>query len=317
MKKRLYQLDNIKFFLIFLVIFGHLLEAVPGQISYELYRTIYLFHMPAFIFLSGCFASFHPSKIRVNLILPYFVFQTFYLVFQGLILNQTASFSLSYTTPFWLLWYIFAIAVYEIFIPFIDVETRRQKMLIFAGSIIVSLLAGYDDTIGRYLSLSRILTFAPYFICGYYCKTDFFQRKFRKYIYILSITVCLAGIVYTHYSDVTPAVLYGTNSYATAEYTPLLKLFLLFIGFSGVFLLRVIPEKKIPVISEIGTNTKAIYLLHGFVILCVKKYLSFDFSSSINWGLCLLLTLCLLLCFGNRFIGRPFHFPPIAKKRIE
>lgn len=317
MKNRLYQLDNTKFFLIFLVIFGHLLEAVPGQISYELYRTIYLFHMPAFIFLSGCCASFRPSKIRVNLILSYFVFQTLYLVFQGPILNHTASFSLSYTTPFWLLWYIFAIAVYEIFIPFIDVETKRQKILIFAGSIIVSLLAGYDDTIGRYLSLSRILTFAPYFICGYYCKADFFQRRFRKYIYVPSVAICLAGIVYTHFSAITPTVLYGTDSYTSAEYTPLLKLFLLSVGFGGIFLLRIIPEKKVPVISEIGANTKAIYLLHGFVILCIKKYLSFDFPSSINLCLCLLLTLGLLLCFGNRFISGLFHLSPIAKKSIE
>ncbi|WP_297195804.1 acyltransferase family protein [uncultured Flavonifractor sp.] len=57
MKPREYRYDNLRFFLMALVVLGHLLEITP-DIPYkrELYYLIYSFHMPAFLFLSGIFA---------------------------------------------------------------------------------------------------------------------------------------------------------------------------------------------------------------------------------------------------------------------
>lgn len=48
-------LDNARFLLISLVVTGHLLEqlADSGPITAALYRWIYLFHMPAFVLISG------------------------------------------------------------------------------------------------------------------------------------------------------------------------------------------------------------------------------------------------------------------------
>ena len=53
-KTREYGFDNLRGLLIVLVVLGHLLEicgSFPG--AGFLYRTIYSFHMPAFLFLSG------------------------------------------------------------------------------------------------------------------------------------------------------------------------------------------------------------------------------------------------------------------------
>ena len=48
---------NLKLFLIFLVVYGHLIEGAIGQSErFALqYRIIYLFHMPLFVFLTGLF----------------------------------------------------------------------------------------------------------------------------------------------------------------------------------------------------------------------------------------------------------------------
>ena len=54
------RMDNIKFFLIFCVVFGHMLELVDTGVWYKI---IYSFHMPAFIFVSGYFAQFNRKKI--------------------------------------------------------------------------------------------------------------------------------------------------------------------------------------------------------------------------------------------------------------
>lgn len=52
--EREYQYDNIKFILIIFVIFGHLLEYIKGDISENIYRIIYTFHMPVFYFWIFC-----------------------------------------------------------------------------------------------------------------------------------------------------------------------------------------------------------------------------------------------------------------------
>ena len=47
--------DNLKFVLIFLVVLGHFLMPAPakGQFTRALYYWIYIFHMQAFVFVSG------------------------------------------------------------------------------------------------------------------------------------------------------------------------------------------------------------------------------------------------------------------------
>lgn len=54
MRERNGQIENLKVILIFCVIFGHLLEPLEG--GYGLYKIIYSFHMPMFLFLNGWLA---------------------------------------------------------------------------------------------------------------------------------------------------------------------------------------------------------------------------------------------------------------------
>ena len=54
MQQRIYLFDTAKFILIFLVIYGHMLQpnrALPYNC--EMYSLIYMFHMPLFIMISG------------------------------------------------------------------------------------------------------------------------------------------------------------------------------------------------------------------------------------------------------------------------
>ena len=57
--KRIAVWDNLKFILIFLVVFGHFMSPfTSNSIDLErMYFFIYIFHMPAFIFVSGLFSK--------------------------------------------------------------------------------------------------------------------------------------------------------------------------------------------------------------------------------------------------------------------
>lgn len=63
-----YRLDRLRLLLMVLVVFGHLLELFPG--AEKLYRVIYSFHMPAFLFLSGYFARLDLRRLWPQLLRP-------------------------------------------------------------------------------------------------------------------------------------------------------------------------------------------------------------------------------------------------------
>jgi len=77
--------DNAKFFLIFFVVFGHMIQSYiqDKESIFALYKTIYAFHMPAFILISGYFAKGLCSKgyiknLAKKLLVPYLIFQGIY-----------------------------------------------------------------------------------------------------------------------------------------------------------------------------------------------------------------------------------------------
>ncbi|MES3695799.1 acyltransferase family protein [Mammaliicoccus sciuri] len=84
-KERDHYFDNARFFLIVLVVFGHLTRSYvnDSHIFKALYMFIYSFHMPAFVLISGFFAKGvgkpgYIKKITIKLLLPYLIFQLFY-----------------------------------------------------------------------------------------------------------------------------------------------------------------------------------------------------------------------------------------------
>lgn len=89
MSKRDGYYDCLKFVLITLVILGHTLEAnLESRISLALYNTIYLFHMPLFIFVTGYFTKKQidtKKQIRSLLMIleTLVVFQTFHYMRNG------------------------------------------------------------------------------------------------------------------------------------------------------------------------------------------------------------------------------------------
>ena len=307
MQARNYKMDNIRFFLIFLVILGHFMELFQGEFTLSLYKIIYSFHMPAFLFLTGYFARFRPRKIFLHLICPYIVFQILYRAFDAFVLQSESSFTPNFTTPYWLLWYLFTVICYYLLIPVIDTKNTGSRKIILGLSIVISLLAGYDSSIGYYSSLSRTLTFLPFFIGGYYTSKTDKKPQPNRLLPIAGLVAVLCSLYIINSPAITKNVLYGSYSYEKAGHNPLIKAFLLLCALAWIaILLSVAPKKKIPLISCLGQNTLAVFLLHGFVIKLVKKYELFVYSQPANLLLAIILSLLIILLFGNPWIAGLF-----------
>lgn len=313
MRERLYKFDNIKGVLIFLVVFGHFLELIKG---YDiLYLLIYSFHMPLFIFITGYFAKFNKRKFLTNMLFTYIIFQILYTYFEKYILGNE-SVTLTYSKPVWLLWYLFAIIVYYLLIPVIQTKSIKSKVATLLITIFIALYAGYDNSIGYVFSASRIFVFLPFFVAGFYIGQDKSVinkinkiEKSNKYGFCL-----LAGIVYTMiivwilYQDIiSKEMLFGSYSYENAGFTVYIRLLIMLIatGFIMLFLFA-IPNKKVWILSSIGSNTMPVFLLHGFVV----KYIGSNtelIGGSINFEKVLALSIVVVVLLGNKFVNKIFN----------
>lgn len=311
------RFDNIRFILIICVVFGHFLEMIPGAMSLYLYRIIYSFHMPAFIFISGYFAKYNREKILFTFLYTHLLFQIIYQLFERFILNPQQPFRFQFTYPYWLLWYLMAMILYYLLIPIFDDRRVYIRVLFVVVSIFLSILAGFDWTIQYYLSLSKFITFLPYFLAGYYARRSSKIQKFLHYdlkfywcksLLMLGV-VCISCLYLWKNTAIIPAMLHGSNNYQLEGYEPMIKFILLIIGASWIIFFLVFPflDKKIPFLTSIGQNTFPIFLLHGFCIKLAKKYEIFRFIPNENLLLAIILSFVIVIAFGNPYVGKIFQ----------
>lgn len=321
-KPRLYSYDNLKFILIFLVVLAHLIEvSADFEGKQQLYTLIYSFHMPVFIFLSGFFAKHSSEKIVFHLLYPYLLFQMLYLFYHNQVLYPEAPEVFQFTTPYWALWYLLAMVFYYMLIPLLNQKKLWQCSIVFLLSIAASIIAGFDNEIGFFLTLSRFFTFLPYFVLGYYAgqnktKLNAFLTK-PSVASICTAVVSLAAVIfvcrYLLQSEVIKShMMFGSASYANAWYTPQIKLQLLGIGlvWTAFFMFTLTPllNLKLPVISTIGKNTLPIFLLHGFFLRYAGAVGMFNQAETGDFTQLCLYALLILVVLGNRLVAVVFPY---------
>ena len=321
-KPRLYSYDNLKFILIFLVVLAHLIEiSAPFEGKQQLYTLIYSFHMPVFIFLSGFFAKHSSEKIALHLLYPYLLFQGLYLLYHNMVLYPEAPEVYQFTTPYWALWYLLAMVFYYMLIPLLNQTKLWQCAVVFLLSVAASIIAGFDDEIGFFLTLSRFFTFLPYFVLGYYAgrhkaKLNMFLTK-PSAASIATAFLSIAGVIfvcrYLLQSEIIKShMMFGSASYTNAWYTPQINLQLLAIGlvWTGFFLFTLAPllNFKLPVISTIGKNTLPVFLLHGFFLRYAGAAGTFMQTETGDFTRLCICALLILLLLGNSLVAKLFPY---------
>lgn len=301
MRQRDYQMDNIRFLLIFLVLMGHFMELFQGEFTSGLYKLIYSFHMPAFLFLTGYFARFDRRKIAFGLIYPYILFQILYRIFDALVYKEKDSFTIEFGTPCWLLWYLLVTIFCYLLLPLFDTQKKGSRIAIVITSLALSLLAGLDTSLGYYGSLARFFSFLPFFVVGYYAAHTKKNRTYPAWCaLVLGIILIVASYYVINTPEITRNVLYGSYSYEKAKYDATIKLFLLLLGFAWIaFFLFVIPNKRIPFLSDLGQNTLPVFLLHGFLVRLAKKHKLFCYTEAENLLFAVILSITIICLFGN------------------
>ncbi len=295
--ERDYGFDNIKGILIFCVVLGHLLECVGAYLP--LYRIIYLFHMPVFLFVSGFFAKSGVRAVAEKIWL-YGLFQTLYIVWERLV--KPADIPLQYHTPYWILWYLFVLIFYTALIPLYRATSGKKRAVALGISLALSLAAGFSEKIGYTFSLSRFFVFQPYFLLGLYAKEQPLPPMGnRKLIFVSAGAAVLSGIAFL--PQASSRLLYGAVCYTDAK-DVLFRLGLAVTAVLWIAVFRGLCDRmkgKIPLLSAVGRYTMPVYLLHGFILRLM------------TWGIlpapqhiwsAILLTVPICILLGNKVMGK-------------
>ena len=260
--------DNIKGFLMLITVFAHVLfqlqdkaEAINMTVD-----CIYMFHMPAFVFVSGFFGKSANSRSFagiVKLLFLYFIF------------NSAAGFAYGFQSlliPMYSYWYLIALTVWRLTAHHLAKFEKINLILIAAA-----LFAGYYPSIDNTLSISRIIGFYPFYMAGYRLSTEQsavmtakpYRMRLRTGIpaALAAAAAALAAYRIFGYSD-GDLIMYA---YADARGT-LGRIGLYLTACLAILALRQLsPDRSIPLLTASGRNSMWIFVLHRPLTLLLSR----------------------------------------------
>ncbi len=300
-----YLIDNFKVLLIFLVVFNHIiafnLVKVDTVVRYVWY-AITIFHMPAFIFVSG-YLSKKPQNVLKN--------------FKNLLIPYILGYSLTWYSQIWLgrsvdyeilrptgtvMWYILALFIYRL-----TIEALGKIRFIVPLSIIIALWAGTRPEFTTFLSASRIVVFFPFFVAGYLWKSEYITavRKFKgKWVLVPISGVLLWAIPnYMISNEMGVAIFRGNHGYKLCGLTDpegiVIRLLMYLVSFILIYtFLALLPDIKLP-ITYVGRHTMGIYFFHYPIMIIMNGLYLLQIPEMNNVWVLLGVSLVFVLVLGS------------------
>ncbi len=285
--------DNVKTILILLVVMGHFLLPVSpkGQIVFSIFIFIYLFHMPAFVFVSGYFSRRYVEKgasdIRrlVGFLVLYVFFSISIWIIKMLCKHDTSM--LFIFTASEAPWYLLCMFLWYCMIPYC---AKFRPLSIIALSVLAGLLVGFERQAGDFLALSRCFVFFPFFLLGYHfdIKTVLEAKPSIRIVSgIMLVALFVLIWMFPAFFAQHEWVIYGAIGYSNMV-SGLMERLVWYIIVTIIIaaFFYVVPRKRY-FFTYIGQRTLAIYIIHRLIReICQHlgffKMLSSDFISFVS-----------------------------------
>lgn len=329
MQKRIALWDNLKLFLVFLVVLGHL--TIQYFDSSRMFGTMtmamYTFHMPAFIFVSGLFSKHSidsdrpPLKKAFGFIMLYF-FVKILNYFSNIIFGVHISFEIFSIKD--IPWYMAAMAMWYLLTWAVRKISPRYILI---SSVVLGCFAGYMKGDTDFLCILRLITFYPFFYSGYIADRGTVEavtakkgaRIFSAVFFTAFTVVCT--VTFYDSSQLFP-LLSCRQKYANLgelyDWGALLRLAYYAIAALLVFsVISLCPRKELA-ISKFGGRTLQIYVWHRPILYIMKNAGLFHLIRQVGEGwewiaLLVIIALTALLCL--RFWGVPLDYIMYPKPR--
>ena len=274
--ERIFYFDNLKFFLITLVVIGHFMQDIMGLSlnAKRIWIFIYSFHMPLFMFVSGFFSKNGIKNKRFDkciiYLLLHFILKFMLFILDYFILKKDVEFNMF--SEYNVSWYLLVLAIYY-FVTILFYNAKIKLKYLFIISIFLSLLVGLDKNNNYVLCSQRAFVFYPFFLLGLIVSKKSISKCLENnkikllsfFILIILFIICIFFIdkVYIFKRLFLGIEAYGIPSY---NYGLLLRILSYFISFTlGFCVLNIVPRRKLP-ISNLGSRTLTVYIIHMIVV---------------------------------------------------
>lgn len=258
--------------LVTLVVVGHLLALLPADgPGGRLYDFVYLWHMPAFVFLSGYLSRgfrFTPSRLWqlvTTLLVPYVLFEGALAWFR-INVGHEHLYDL-WTDPHFPLWYLLAMVAWRLVTPLF--RPLWGGVAVAVGVSIAGGFLGGDWT--RWLDAPRILGFLPFFVLGLKTTPEALEWLRGRFAAMLGVATLAAMWLAAGSLDqwASRDYLYQRPFELLDDPTStaiLTRLLVLLAGVAGALAwLSVVPRIG-GWFTRMGSATLVVYLFHGFVV---------------------------------------------------
>lgn len=296
--------DDIKFWLITLVVYGHMFtDHQMSATDTAIHSFIYTFHMPLFIFISGlCSHSTDRKKYFRHIILTGITL----IVFQLLYRSQGEWRSVDWYTPYWILWYLFSLMCWRTFVFFAHSFLVRHKAVCFFVAVLIACTSGFL-LLGYPLSLSRTVVFFPFFLAGFYSRFDTLHHIRKMPLWpFLGIACCYLLLLRNSNIDilliVKAAKPFSESGFGCMMAFGLRMAHLVTAAMLCICFVRIAPSlERFPALRLIGANSLFFYLFHGFFVVLFKHFVQLPPPFS-GWETLLILSFGLM--FGLEILRR-------------
>lgn len=320
---RIYLWDNLKFILIFLVVFGHFIHNYTNDsmITEKLYTYICSFHMPAFLFVSGLFSKKVIKAKNYRKCFEFFVLYVFtkLCIFISKLITD-GDYNLSLLDEDSVPWYAFALMAFFLMTMFLQ---QLHSLYLFVFAIIMGCISGYDVDINDFFVSSRIIVFYPFFLAGFFLDQKRVAALLSKwYTKIAALAVHIIWLAYLW--KVKDATVIWHPIATGREHLDEIginyfwhRLIYYAVAFILIFSVIALAPTGKHIISGMGSRSIQVYSLHRGFIYLFYYYMPADellkICGEINlhyvlFGLSLLLTLVLsipILAPALQFILKP------------
>lgn len=304
--------DSLKFVLIVCVVLGHVLNLMHNsQISLAVWNWLYSFEMPLFVFVSGYFSR---KKIitkmgGVKLVETLIVWNLLYCI-----LNPSLSLSwVSLIKPSFAYWYLLCLILWRFLIEIVPFD-KMNKNIVIVCSFIGGLTFGFVNMDGGLFSISRVFSFFPFFMLGYYAKNTNLIFRLRRIPRLLSAIILVIILLSFYFMNKSYAEFFNCSRPYVMDgglYKGLFYRLLFYILsiIQGCAIINLVPDLKL--FAKWGENTMPIYIFHGFGIVLIAYLLNY-LPTSLGFACLYAFVIIFLICFIGKFVKLDVLLNPVT-----
>ncbi|MFF4762420.1 acyltransferase family protein [Streptomyces sp. NPDC001292] len=272
--------DNTRFLSATLIVMLHTVGSIMARedVLHSFHIASWAFRVPAFVMLAGVFSDAGPLGSRSlrtllrSIVLPALAFSLLYSLEKYWLGNE---FIVHVVQLPWTLWFLMSLFFWRLLLPL--VVQLRHPLLVTTG---IALAVGYVEEFGLEFSASRTLVYLPLFYLGWRIGQGFLNAWFTSR---WSLFVAAAGILascvvgWLWHRQIKGNWLsmrhpYSADDPLSLEWAWVIRLLVLASAAALVLcLLRLMPRRRLPLITTLGAGGFTIYLLHPLVILPVRE----------------------------------------------